>query len=139
MPFERMNLLFDSDSFVEIDEFVLHKCTYFGMGKKRILGDGGGNRLWNDRQSLSLFLFTRFHRIWRSARLGFCLMRIHFTYITVINITSSNSVLGMSSELGPLLSKCLHNIFSTLHFAIIKESFIHLFYRGTLNRYKAHL
>jgi propionyl-CoA carboxylase beta chain len=38
--FERMNLLFDSESFVEIDEFVLHECTDFGMEKKRILGDG---------------------------------------------------------------------------------------------------
>ena len=38
--FERMNSLFDSDSFVEIDEFVLHECTDFGMEKKRILGDG---------------------------------------------------------------------------------------------------
>lgn len=38
--FERMSLLFDSDSFVEIDEFVLHECTDFGMEKKRILGDG---------------------------------------------------------------------------------------------------
>ena len=38
--FERMNLLFDSDSFVEIDQFVLHECTEFEMEKKRILGDG---------------------------------------------------------------------------------------------------
>ena len=38
--FERMNLLFDSDSFVELDQFVLHECTDFGMEKKRILGDG---------------------------------------------------------------------------------------------------
>ena len=38
--FERMNLLFDSDSFVELDQFVLHECTDFGMEKKRSLGDG---------------------------------------------------------------------------------------------------
>ena len=38
--FERMNLLFDSDSFVELDQFILHECTDFGMEKKRILGDG---------------------------------------------------------------------------------------------------
>ena len=38
--FERMSLLFDSDSFVELDQFVLHECTDFGMEKKRILGDG---------------------------------------------------------------------------------------------------
>lgn len=38
--FERMNLLFDSGTFVEIDQFVLHDCQDFEMEKKRILGDG---------------------------------------------------------------------------------------------------
>src|ERR1051326_8259934 len=37
---ERVSLLFDSDSFVELDQFVLHECNEFGMDKKRILGDG---------------------------------------------------------------------------------------------------
>jgi len=37
---ERMNLLFDTGTFVELDQFVLHECTDFGMEKKRILGDG---------------------------------------------------------------------------------------------------
>ncbi len=55
--FERMNLLFDSDSFVELDQFVLHECTDFGMEKKRILGDGvvTGHGMIDGR--LSLFLF----------------------------------------------------------------------------------
>src|SRR5687768_6484333 len=38
--FERMYLLFDSKSFVEIDPFVTHECFDFGMEKKKILGDG---------------------------------------------------------------------------------------------------
>jgi propionyl-CoA carboxylase beta chain len=38
--FDRMNSLFDSDSFVELDQFVMHECTDFGMDKKRTLGDG---------------------------------------------------------------------------------------------------
>ena len=38
--FERMNALFDSGSFVEIDPFVIHDCVEFGMEKKKILGDG---------------------------------------------------------------------------------------------------
>jgi len=37
---ERINLLLDKDSFVELDAFALHHCTDFGMEKKRILGDG---------------------------------------------------------------------------------------------------
>jgi acetyl-CoA carboxylase carboxyltransferase component len=38
--FERMNLLFDSGTFVELDQFVLHDCHDFEMDKRRILGDG---------------------------------------------------------------------------------------------------
>ena len=32
---ERIDLLLDKDSFVEIDKFVTHHCTYFGMEKKK--------------------------------------------------------------------------------------------------------
>jgi acetyl-CoA carboxylase carboxyltransferase component len=38
--FERMDLLFDSGTFVELDQFVLHDCSEFGMEKKKTLGDG---------------------------------------------------------------------------------------------------
>lgn len=37
---ERIELLLDPGSFVEIDEFVEHRCSYFGMDKKTYLGDG---------------------------------------------------------------------------------------------------
>ena len=37
---ERIELLMDAGSFVEIDEFVEHRCTNFGMEKKKFLGDG---------------------------------------------------------------------------------------------------
>ncbi|NHJ12974.1 MAG: methylmalonyl-CoA carboxyltransferase [Candidatus Thorarchaeota archaeon] len=37
---ERIDKLLDSDSFVEIDEFVVHRETAFGMEEKQILGDG---------------------------------------------------------------------------------------------------
>ena len=37
---ERIAELLDKDTFVELDKFVLHGCTDFGMEKKRILGDG---------------------------------------------------------------------------------------------------
>lgn len=32
---QRMELLFDEGTFQEIDRFVTHRCTDFGMGKNR--------------------------------------------------------------------------------------------------------
>jgi len=37
---ERIELLMDEGSFVELDEFVEHRCTNFGMETKKYLGDG---------------------------------------------------------------------------------------------------
>ncbi|MDI6733352.1 MAG: acyl-CoA carboxylase subunit beta [Planctomycetota bacterium] len=37
---ERIELLLDKGSFQELDAFVTHQCTHFGMEDKRILGDG---------------------------------------------------------------------------------------------------
>jgi propionyl-CoA carboxylase beta chain len=37
---ERIDLLLDKDSFTEIGSFVTHRCTHFGMDKKKYLGDG---------------------------------------------------------------------------------------------------
>ncbi|MEM7351779.1 MAG: acyl-CoA carboxylase subunit beta [Acidobacteriota bacterium] len=37
---ERIDLLLDAGSFVEIDALVSHRCTDFGMEKKQIPGDG---------------------------------------------------------------------------------------------------
>jgi len=37
---ERIELLLDPESFVELDQFVVHRCTEFGMAKRKILGDG---------------------------------------------------------------------------------------------------
>jgi propionyl-CoA carboxylase beta chain len=37
---ERIDLLVDPGSFVELDRFVRHRCTDFGMGEQRFLGDG---------------------------------------------------------------------------------------------------
>ncbi len=37
---ERIDMLLDPGSFVELDPFVIHRCTDFGMDKKKILGDG---------------------------------------------------------------------------------------------------
>src|SRR5574344_717525 len=37
---ERINLLLDQDSFVEMDRFVEHRCVNFGQEKKYLPGDG---------------------------------------------------------------------------------------------------
>ncbi|HLE85959.1 MAG TPA: carboxyl transferase domain-containing protein, partial [Thermoanaerobaculia bacterium] len=37
---ERVELLLDPGSFVELDELVVHRCRDFGMDEKRIPGDG---------------------------------------------------------------------------------------------------
>lgn len=37
---ERLALLFDPDSFVELDKFVEHRCTNFGMDQVEIPGEG---------------------------------------------------------------------------------------------------
>jgi propionyl-CoA carboxylase beta chain len=37
---ERIDLLFDPGTFVELDHFVTHRCTDFGMEEKKFWGDG---------------------------------------------------------------------------------------------------
>ncbi len=37
---ERIDLFVDDGSFVEIDRFVVHRCTDFGMAAQQVLGDG---------------------------------------------------------------------------------------------------
>jgi acetyl-CoA carboxylase carboxyltransferase component len=37
---ERIDLLLDPGTFVELDRFVTHRCTDFGMEKKKFFGDG---------------------------------------------------------------------------------------------------
>jgi propionyl-CoA carboxylase beta chain len=37
---ERLELLLDPGSFVELDAFVVHRATEFGLAEQRVLGDG---------------------------------------------------------------------------------------------------
>ena len=37
---ERIELLLDPESFNELDQFVVHQCTEFGMAERKIAGDG---------------------------------------------------------------------------------------------------
>jgi propionyl-CoA carboxylase beta chain len=55
---ERLDLACDRGTFVELDKFVTHRCTDFGMAEQKILGDGviTGHGLMNGRQ---VFLFAQ--------------------------------------------------------------------------------
>lgn len=55
---ERINLLLDPGSFVEMDRFVTHRCADFGMQDSKILGDGvvTGYGTVNGRQ---IFVFAQ--------------------------------------------------------------------------------
>jgi propionyl-CoA carboxylase beta chain len=55
---ERIDLLVDPGSFVEIDPFVTHRCVDFGMEKKKVPGDGvvTGHALVDGRP---IFLFSQ--------------------------------------------------------------------------------
>ena len=55
---ERIHYLLDNGSFEEVDKFVLHRCNDFGMGKKKIPGDGvvTGYGTVNGRQ---VFIFSQ--------------------------------------------------------------------------------
>ena len=45
---ERIKDLLDPETFVEVDKFVTHRATDFGMEKNRIMGDGISCGLWEN-------------------------------------------------------------------------------------------
>ena len=61
---ERIDLLLEKGSFIELDKLVTHRCTDFGMEKQKF---SGGDRLRNDRQTAGLCFCTGFHCVWRSS------------------------------------------------------------------------
>ena len=60
---ERLDRLLDPGSFVEVDEFVVHRETNFGMDEKKILGDGvvTGFGTINGRK---IFIFSQDFTVW---------------------------------------------------------------------------
>jgi len=60
---ERIDLLLDPGSFVELDKFVTHRCTDFGMQDQKFLGDGvvtgfgtiGGRKVYLYSQDFTVF------------------------------------------------------------------------------------
>lgn len=58
---ERIDVLLDKGTFSELDKFVTHRCTNFGMEKKQILGDGmvTGYGKIDGRPVLSMLMILR--------------------------------------------------------------------------------
>ncbi len=60
---ERIDLLLDAGTFVELDKFVTHRCTEFGMEEQKFLGDGvvtgygnvGGRQVFVFAQDFTVF------------------------------------------------------------------------------------
>ena len=60
---ERLDLLLDDDSFVELDRFVEHRCTEFGLEDRKYPGDGvvtghgriGGRKVYVYSQDFTVF------------------------------------------------------------------------------------
>ncbi len=55
---ERIAQLLDPGSFVEIDEFVTHRCNNFGLDEKKILGDGVVTG-WGTIEGRKVFIFSQ--------------------------------------------------------------------------------
>ena len=68
---ERIAMLLDEGSFEELDMFVQHRCTNFGMDKKHYLGDGVvtgrrcGNGIRNYRRSSGVCIRPGFYSVCR--------------------------------------------------------------------------
>jgi propionyl-CoA carboxylase beta chain len=55
---ERIDLLLDPGSFVEVDKFVVHRCTDFGMDQEKIPGDGVVTG-WGTVDGRQIFVFAQ--------------------------------------------------------------------------------
>jgi hypothetical protein len=62
---ERLELLFDANSFVEINKLAESQAVEFGMQEKKTPGDGGGDRLWQRRRPTRICLCPGCHRVRR--------------------------------------------------------------------------
>ena len=55
---ERISKLLDEGSFVELDEFVTHRCHNFGLEERKILGDGVVTG-WGTIEGRKVFVFSQ--------------------------------------------------------------------------------
>ncbi len=64
---ERLDLLLDEDSFTELDAFVTHRASEFGLDEERYLGDGVITGLRSHRRAAGVRLQPGLHRLRRVA------------------------------------------------------------------------
>ena len=64
---ERIDLLLDEGSFEELDKFVRHRCTDFGMEEQRPAGDGFVTGFGRVRRPAGLRFRAGLHGVWRIA------------------------------------------------------------------------
>src|SRR5213082_1955942 len=60
---ERLELLLDEGSFVEMDRFVVHRSSDFGLESQKFYGDGvvtGHGKI----DGRLVYVFSGFHRVW---------------------------------------------------------------------------
>ena len=69
---ERIDMLLDKGSFNELDKFVNHRCTNFGMEKKQIAGDGMVSGYGKIVRPPCICLCLRLHGAWRFAQRDEC-------------------------------------------------------------------
>ena len=65
---ERIELLLEKGSFIELDKLVTHRCTDFGMEKQKFAGDG----VVTGYGMIGLCLCTGFYRVRRSSFRNTC-------------------------------------------------------------------
>ncbi|MCK6526691.1 acyl-CoA carboxylase subunit beta [Myxococcota bacterium] len=66
---ERIDLLLDPGTFVELDKFVVHDCHDFGMGSKKILGDGVVTG-WGAIDGRQVYVFAQDFTAWGGSLSG---------------------------------------------------------------------
>jgi propionyl-CoA carboxylase beta chain len=94
---ERVELLLDPDSFVELDAFVVHQCHNFGIEEQKILGDGviTGHGLIDGR---TVFVFAQDFTVFGGALSGAYATKI--CKVMDLALKSGSPVIGLNDSGG---------------------------------------
>ncbi len=94
---ERVDLLLDPGSFVEMDAFVVHQCNNFGIEKQKILGDGviTGHGLIDGR---TVFVFAQDFTVFGGALSGAYATKI--CKVMDLALKSGSPVIGLNDSGG---------------------------------------
>jgi len=117
---ERIELLLDSGSFVEIDQYVEHRCTDFGMENKKYPGDGvvtgwgtvGGRKVYVFSQDFTVLGGSlgeqHAHKIWKVMDLA---------------LTNGSPVVGINDSGGARIQEAVDSL----------DGYGGIFYRNTIS------